>query len=339
MSKNYEIFKDALVNHFKEYLPSEYQKATFSILNSDDGDLLKITLAGANASYLEVAPMYNDLMATMDYDKVFTKAAQKMVASAPKVEAPTDKDNNKVDVDDLIDVDAVSKRIILQVVSPESQEEVINEIPHRQWKDLLIVYRMITGIADDGSYLSIPVNDGMMTQMKKSENQLFEIAYENTRNYLKPKCYTQLEMQRKTMLLDAKEAGVNNIDGSAIEITPEVIRNNVIWTLSNEASQFGAVGILYEEALSELADTIESSLYIVPVNTHEFFIVRDNEITPQEFYDSVYNTAKQSGKENDMLSKSVYYFSKDNKYITIVNQNQQSVEKTQFPNFKKGKSR
>ena len=337
MSKNYEIFKDALVNHFKEYLPFEYQKATYTILNSDDGELLKITLEGANTSYIEVAPIYKELMATMDYDKVFTDAAQKMVASAPKKESPTDKDGNKVDIDDLIDINAVSKRIILQLVSPESQEEVINEIPHRPWKDLLIVYRMITGIMNDGTYTSVPVNDGMLMQLKMSENQLFEIAYENTKKYLEPKCYTQLEMQRKAMLNDAREAGVNNIDGSAIEITPEIIKENVIWTLSNEASQYGAVGILYEDALSELADTIESSLYLVPVNTHEFFVVRDNEITPQELYDSVYNTAKQNGKEKEMLSKSVYYFSRKNKYITIVNP--QDIEKTQFPNFKKGKSR
>lgn len=333
MSKNYEIFKDALVNHFKDYLPSEYQDGIYMILSSDGGDLLKITLDGGESSFLEVSPMYDKLLSTMDYDKVFSEAAQKMTAHIITAkETATEKEASA----DIINADAISKRIIFQLVSPESQEDVINEIPHREWKDLLIVYRLITGITDDGTYLTTPINDGMAMQLKMSENKLFEKAYENTKMYLEPKCYTQLEMQRKAMINEAKEAGLNNIVPE-IELTPEDIKNNVIWTLSNEASQFGAVGILYEDALSELADKLESGLYIVPLNTHEFFVVSENEITPQEFYDSVENIMIDTNKQNEMLSKSVYYFNRKQKYITIVNK--QDVVKTQFPTFRKRSGR
>ena len=62
------------------------------------------------------------------------------------------------------------------------------------------------------------------------------------------------------------------------EIPPE----QTMWVISNEKGINGAASMLYENELHELAENLESDLYILPSSVHEVLAVSTELTEPEE---------------------------------------------------------
>ena len=174
--------------------------------------------------------------------------------------------------------------IIVSVINREKHKDVINAVPHREILDLALIYRSINETPDDG-ICSIIVNDNMMKRLDKTEEELFQLAMENTERML--------------------------------PFTIEEIDTH-FYVMTNPGRIFGAAGAFVTDRLWTLAEKHERGLYVLPSSVHEVFVLPDYGQDP-EYLKSVVEDANETVvKPKDVLSDSVYYYDRDSRKMKIV---------------------
>ena len=90
------------------------------------------------------------------------------------------------------------------------------------------------------------------------------------------------------------------------EVPPE----QTLWIISNNRGIDGAVSMLYENELHELAENLESDLYILPSSVHEVLAVSTELTEPEELAQMVAEVNMQKVALEERLSNQVYHYDK-----------------------------
>lgn len=194
------------------------------------------------------------------------------------------------------------KNIIFQLVNTEWRQDILPGIPHHSFMDLSIIYAYVPdGILEFNRYIITNETLGL-NQITKDE--LFELAFENTRKMLPPSIIPMFEI--------LKNGGVTDFP-----FDPEL--DDGILVISNSIGFFGAVSIIYEDILFEISCKFESDLYILPSSIHECLIV------PVYLFknsDDLVNTVRYVNKNNvdpiDRLSDHIYCYNRDSRMLTLI---------------------
>lgn len=182
----------------------------------------------------------------------------------------------------------VQKQIVFQLIGREGNENFLSEIPHREFLDLAIVYRVILGTREEG-IKSILVRNSMMEDLRLDEEDLYEYAVKNTKR----------------------------IFPSTIQWTSEVLfgkkqEDDSLLVISNEERAFGAAAILFQENLEEIAKRFQSDFYILPSSIHECIatVATGDREEPVRLLQMVRNMNKEVSP-GEVLSNSVYLFDRE----------------------------
>ena len=97
------------------------------------------------------------------------------------------------------------------------------------------------------------------------------------------------------------------------EIPPE----QTMWVISNEKGINGAASMLYENELHELAESLESDLYILPSSVHEVIAVSSDMGSPEMLAQMVVEVNMQEVSLDERLSNQVYHYDKDLRKLTL----------------------
>ena len=97
------------------------------------------------------------------------------------------------------------------------------------------------------------------------------------------------------------------------EIPPE----QTMWVISNKEGINGAVSMLYENELHELAENLGSDLYILPSSVHEVLAVSSDLGDPEELAQMVVEVNMQEVSLDERLSNQVYHYDKDLRKLTL----------------------
>ena len=97
------------------------------------------------------------------------------------------------------------------------------------------------------------------------------------------------------------------------EIPPE----QTMWVVSNNRGIDGAVSMLYENELHELAGKLENDLYILPSSVHEVIAVPTDLASPEELAEMVAEVNMQEVSLDERLSNQVYHYDKDLRKLTL----------------------
>ena len=302
---DYEIFKEVVKGSFLSYMPENYQGMEvridpvekvnrkldgLSLLSKDEKTMISPTLY--------ISDMYEKYLRTGDLQATMREAAEAMDAVFREAEVPP------------LDINTAKDNIIFQLVNTIQNEDMLKNLPHREFQDLSIIYRWVVRVEQKG-LSSVVINHNVAESLGMGEEQLFKAAAENTRRILPPVVQSMNEVMRDMFVADGMP---EELAGLMIgEQEPEM----TMWVISNERKIDGAASMLYEDKLHKLAEGVGTDLYILPSSVHEVIAVSVEMGEPEELARMVAEINMDQVDLSERLSNQVYHYDKDLRKITL----------------------
>ncbi len=303
---NYEIFKEVVAEKFKSYLPSQYQDMTLRVesVNKVNKKLDGMTLLDEKAEKnisptIYINDMYEHYLQTENLQEVLQKAAETMERAF--TEAP---------VVGNLDFDSAKDNIVFQVINTMQNQDMLQDMPHREFQDLSIIYRWVVKIDEQGVQSAV-VRNNMAKQMGMTEEQLFKAAVENTRRIFPPTVKSMNDVMKEMFIADGMPAEMVEV------MIGEIPEDKMMWIIGNERGVNGAGSMLYEENLHKLAMKLETDLYILPSSVHECIAVSADMGDPYELAEMVNEINMGQVALEERLSNQVYHYDKDARRLTL----------------------
>lgn len=225
-----------------------------------------------------------------------------------------------VDMNFFLDYEKVKVNLFCRLINFEKNEEYLEDIPHKKYFDLA----MICYFSCDHEYLQngfITITTEHLDNWGIDEEELFEVAWLNTKEKY-PYNYVTMEQMIRQMIerdvrrdLDMRGEEVEDkeewISFTVDEIVKGLFRDNKsqMYVLSNEGKTWGAVSMLCEEALREIANEVEDDLYILPSSVHEVIVIPAGvSNTTEHLREMVEEVNRTHVEREDVLSDHVYRY-------------------------------
>jgi len=251
---DYEIFKEVVAEKMPSYLPGELKGREVMIHPVDkinqtvDGLILKMDGENEKVSpTIYLNDMYEHYKQFGDLQLTLQTVGEAMLKSMTK----------GVEVQQGLNFDNPEEKIVFQLINTEQNKDMLAHVPHREWKDLSIIYRLVTNVDKDGIESAV-VRDGLAEKLGLTEEQLFKHAVENTRNIFPPTVRSMNDVMKEIFMADGMPM-------EAVEmILGEVPADRMMYVISNDRGINGAISMLYEDQLHTLAEQLGTDLYILP---------------------------------------------------------------------------
>ena len=302
---DYEIFKDVVKEKFLSYMPEKYQcmeirvESVQKVNRKMDG----LSLFAKNektmiSPAIYINDMYEKYLRTEDLQATLQEAAEAMDKVFREVEVPP------------LDISTAKDNIIFQLVNTMQNEDMLKNMPHREFQDLSIIYRWVAGVDKNGIASSI-INNNLAESLGMGEEQLFRAAAENTRRILPPAVKSMDEVIKEMFVADGMPPEV--ADMMIGEIPPE----RGMWIISNERGTNGAASMLYENELHKLSVQLGTDLFILPSSIHEVIAVPADDLEPEELAQMVSEINMGQVALGERLSNQVYYYDKELRKLSL----------------------
>ena len=276
---NYDHFKTAFMEKLPEYLPAEYQnwevccREIIKVNGAYDAIHVMPPDGHGGSPTLYVNEIYSYYEACGDLGKACQKAAAIFVIGMDYL--------SQVGIQS---VEALPKdRIVFVLIPQNGNERLLSGVPHRLTLDLAVIYRIVLETEPEGVNSAI-VNNEMAAEMKLTEEELYELALENTPEIL-------------PVDLRTSEGG--------------------IYILTNQLCIAGASVILYPGVLSALAEDVQNDLFILPASLNEVFVVPDTGQDVRDMNTMVQNANETVLHNTDVLADHVYYYHRETNQVCI----------------------
>ena len=303
---NYEIFKEVVAEKFMEYMPEQYQGMRLRVepVNKVNKVLDGITLVGSGAGRsvsptLYINHMYEHYLETENLQEVLQSAARRMDMAFKEMPEVGD-----------VNLESAKDNIVIQVINTLQNEDMLRDMPHREFQDLSIIYRWVVKV-DENGIQSSAIRNNLAEQLGMNEEQLFKCAVENTRRIFPPTVKSMNDVIREMFISDGMPAEVADM------MIGEMPEDKMMWVISNDRGINGAGSMLYEDNLHKLAMKLETDLYILPSSVHECIAVSTNVGDPYELAEMVSEINMGQVALEDRLSNQVYHYDKDARRLTL----------------------
>jgi len=306
---DYEIFKKVVEEKFLDYLPEEYQNRKIVVSPVEkvncslDGLVVMDTKEGVHFSpTIYINYMYSDYQDTEDLEQVLKHWAHSFDEWS--------KQKLPFDVQALLSDECyVKEHVVFQFINAEENQELLMDMPHREYLDLAIVYRFIVDIGENG-ITSVMIRNTVATMFGLTETQLFQFAAENTRRMFPP-----VVKSMQTVIKDLLYNSGLDLDSEDVEILEDFLESipqeEQLYVIGNPRNTNGAISILYEDVLYHLAQKVDSDLYIMPSSVHECIATSSKNGTVETFASMVESVNMSDVPLTDRLSNQVYYYDRN----------------------------
>ena len=316
---NYEEFKQRVQNEFKNYLGEEYKDAEVFIR-----EVTKVNMQVDQMSLLNLPG--NDFEGVMEALSETFKEAIEGFEKSPL--------NNGLDFSN------VDKNIIFTLVNAEQNKELLENVPHRKFEDLAIIYRWNVGVDSNGLYTNIVTNE-FAEKIGKSEEELYGLAKENTNRIFPSEVRNMAEVISE--IIFGEDGELMPEDEEFRNMMTETPDDKSMYVITNKSKLFGAAAMLYEENLYDLSQQLDSDLYILPSSTHEVIAISDKFGDANELADMVYEINMDQVDLSDRLSNQVYHYDKEARTLRLAtNKFERTISddiKEKAPEIEEGKAR
>ena len=274
---NYEIFKEVVKEKFMDYMPDNFKGMELVVMPVEKVNMTYdgISIRGKDTNIsptIYINDMYEKYQNCGDLEETLMAACDLMAMEFAKTPQVVDVDSLYKDADE---------NVVFQLINTEQNRSFLEQVPHREFQDLSIIYKLV------------------------------EYAAENTRRILPPRIRNMNDVMKEMFLSDGMPEEIAEM--MIREVPPE----QTLWIISNNRGIDGAVSMLYENELHELAENLESDLYILPSSVHEVLAVSTELTDPEELAQMVAEVNMQKVALEERLSNQVYHYDKDLRKLTL----------------------
>lgn len=312
MTMNYETFKNTVEKTFKDYLPVSFQEMELEVIpvNKVNGIKDGLIMTGSFKEGKKISPMfyindmYEEYVQTEDFEEVMVTAAGRMEYGF--------KHMSKVKELDFVNV---KDNIVFQVINTARNKEMLQKIPHREFLDLSIVYRLVIWVDEEGIMSSI-IHNNLVQNLGMKEQELYECAVKNTCRIFPPSIVKMGELIKKELL----DSGLPQEEADMLCGT--IPEDDMLYVITNTKGLNGACSILYENNIHELATKLGTDLYILPSSIHECIALPVGAVELCDVAGMVETANRTEVSADKQLSDHVYYYNKDTRIFTLANNGQ-----------------
>ena len=187
--------------------------------------------------------------------------------------------------------DDVSGRICYKLVNTAKNEDMLKGMPHRDYMDLSAVY--FISLEMGGQMGSVAVTDAIAGMWGKTEQELWDLAFENTQR-----------------LFPARIKKLSEVIGSLMGTDEaDLPLDAPMYVATNEKCLNGAGVIFYDDILTQLTDRLGETIYILPSSVHEVIAIPDHGTPETEILAGMVKEINRTTVDpKEVLSDSVYRY-------------------------------
>ena len=304
----YKIFKEIVEEQFLNYMPEEYKDYSVRIeeVHKTNQTLDGLCLTAPESKGPAALPtiyinhLYENYLETGNFPKTMESAVKDLITAYRDMPAEVGNFN----------LSHTNGKIIMALVNTEQNRKMLENIPHRDFHDLSIVYRLMVGTDESGMYSAL-INDRMAEKIGMTEQELYVAAFINTKELLPPMIRGMEEVIKEIMVL----SGID--EEMAVQVLKETAPKKAMYILSNSSEVNGAVSMLYEEELHKFAENIGTDLYILPSSVNEVILVPAEGEDLMELAQMVTDINMREVPVGERLSNQVYHYDRHLRQISL----------------------
>lgn len=294
MMKNTE-FETELVKRLEKHYGADYEIQIMDVIKLSQEPLRGLTIKRKEEN---IAPtIYLDYLAGMNMDESL-KRIYDIVENSGKSRV-------HFNMESFTDWETAKQKIHARLVS--ANDNLLRELPHRNYLDLAIVYYYFVDIDEDLGRGTITLRLEHLSHWGVSESELFEAAKANAES----------EGYAATSMLDILQelCGMNSDSYSCNDLS---MSDEPMYVITNHSKFYGATALIFaKECFKTLAEKMNSNLYILPSSQHELIAVSDEIADPQILKEMVCDVNNSQVDEKDRLSYCVYKYNRQADTIDV----------------------
>ena len=301
----YDLFKQHLVDSLREFFPIDTQIVIRPFFHNNQLvlDGLTILEPGSNIS----PTIYLNFYFEKYQNGTEISSIQQHILQYYHRHCPI----THIDTSFFTNFDYVYSRIVYKLVHYEKNREFLKEIPHFPYLDLAIIFYCLV---PEGPYenASILIYNQHLTYWEIQPEALLNLARKNTPLLLPWRCDSLAELILPTLdalLVKEQPCAEDLLNAETIPM----------YVLSNEQRYFGASCMLYPQALKEISQRLNDTLYILPSSIHEVILI------PASFADDANELSEivqevniSEVAQDEILSDTVYYYNQNTEEISVI---------------------
>lgn len=286
----YEDFKKEVMEKFQEYFPKERQLVYSQVRkNNAVKDRVALRIDGIEeknaTTVIYIQDMYNCyLHDEIAMHKFLEKMASILMEDDEYISLTQD------EIESWTVWDNVKDNIYCVLINAERNKDKLSNIPHRNFLDLAITYKVELSICGGHNKASMDIDNIYLQKINKTEEDIYFEAKKNTPRILQVNSFE---------LADGVKCLINN-------------------------EKFASTIIMYEEALQELASQMKDDLVIIPDSVHSCMVMSKNCLSDIDELKEVKKLIQIINQDSNLidpehvLSDNIYYFDSKKGELRVV---------------------
>ena len=305
----YKDFLEEVKNSIKEYLPDSFKDATVDILKVKKNNGVELNGLTVRKTGQKISPvLYLD-----QHYRNLQQGLTNIQDICKNVAEGITQNQRSFDVNDILDPEKIKDRVTFSVIGAKNNISMLQDMPHRIKDDMAMVYRIITHQGEE-EIGSVNVTDKIAEGLNLSENDLYNMAMENTPKMFPAQFQSLFETLKQTM------PEISEM------ITETQVDDNLMYVLSNEQKINGASVLFYPHIQEEIYKRMGAEYYVLPSSIHGTIIVpKDATMDADSLRDMVMDVNKTMVEPDEILTDNVYEYDARAKTITVANDERYKV--------------
>ena len=302
---SYDNFKDLFMEEVKNQLEDAGIDAKISLNTvkklNDTYEAMTVTPEGESIGVnIPISKFYDAYDEGMSVEEAVSRAVDLITQGF--------EEKPDINLDELSDYSVMKEKLAMEVVSAETNKEMLETIPHKMMEDMAVVYRFVINSDEDGRS-SILVTNQMLDNFGITAEELHADAMENAPQ-LKP-----VEIKGMTEVL-AELMGVE--EAEMMGVGPVAPEDEQMYVASVPDKVHGAGVLAYENFMDMAAERAGGDFFILPSSLHEVLIVPDNgNVKLEDLENMVREVNATQVAPQDKLTDSVYHYDSKEKIFEL----------------------